>query len=315
MPVNPVDLVAAAVLAPSSHNTQPWLFRIGGRGIELYADPKRALPANDPSDRELTISCGAALFNARVAAARLGAALSVERLPEGDASDLLARLVVSESAEASPEGVLFEAMAARRTYRKQFEDVAVGESLVGQLVETARDAGGWLEPLTGARRDEFAALVAQGDRSQFADDRWRRELASWIRFRRDGEGLAYFGRATRATRLVVRHLDVGANTAKRDAALAKRAPVVAVLGTGGDSRSDWLAAGELLQHVLLTAAAHGLQASFLNQPIQVAGLRPGVAELAARDGFAQVAIRLGHPRATLRRAPRRPVEAVLVPGG
>ena len=37
-------LVNYAILAPSSHNTQPWLFRIGEQSLELIADRTRALP-------------------------------------------------------------------------------------------------------------------------------------------------------------------------------------------------------------------------------------------------------------------------------
>jgi hypothetical protein len=62
-------LVQAATLAPSSHNTHPWLFWLEGTVIGLLADRTRALPVNDPEDRGLTISCGCALFNLRVAAA------------------------------------------------------------------------------------------------------------------------------------------------------------------------------------------------------------------------------------------------------
>ncbi|WP_205208599.1 hypothetical protein [Arenimonas caeni] len=66
------DLIARAVLAPSSHNTQPWLFRPGEGHVELLADRTRALPVNDPDDRELVISCGAALLTLRAAAAGAG---------------------------------------------------------------------------------------------------------------------------------------------------------------------------------------------------------------------------------------------------
>ena len=62
-------LLEAAVQAPSSHNTQPWLFRVEDGAVHLLADRTRALPVNDPDDRELTISCGCALLNLRVAAA------------------------------------------------------------------------------------------------------------------------------------------------------------------------------------------------------------------------------------------------------
>jgi hypothetical protein len=57
-PTTAESLVSAAVRAPSSHNTQPSWFRCAGETIELYADRSRALPVNDPFDRELTISCG-----------------------------------------------------------------------------------------------------------------------------------------------------------------------------------------------------------------------------------------------------------------
>ena len=41
-----VDLVAAATMAPSMHNTQPWRFRYepASETISLSADPARMLP-------------------------------------------------------------------------------------------------------------------------------------------------------------------------------------------------------------------------------------------------------------------------------
>ena len=56
-------LLNYAVLAPSGHNTQPWLFKVSDDYVEIYADKTRALPVVDPGNRELIMSCGAALFN------------------------------------------------------------------------------------------------------------------------------------------------------------------------------------------------------------------------------------------------------------
>ena len=74
------ELVAAATLAPSMHNTQPWRFRFdpAGETISLYADPARMLPVADPDGRSLHISCGAALFNLR-----LGASHHLDRVAVG----------------------------------------------------------------------------------------------------------------------------------------------------------------------------------------------------------------------------------------
>ena len=55
------ELVRAATLAASGHNTQPWTFAITADGIDIHPDLARRLPAVDPSDRELWISLGCAL--------------------------------------------------------------------------------------------------------------------------------------------------------------------------------------------------------------------------------------------------------------
>lgn len=51
-------LLRYAMLAPSTHNTQPWLFHIRGDEVELYADRTRVLHTMDPEDRQLIMSCG-----------------------------------------------------------------------------------------------------------------------------------------------------------------------------------------------------------------------------------------------------------------
>jgi hypothetical protein len=76
--------------APSSHNSQPWLFRFTPGGVELIADRTRALPVVDPGDRELVISCGAVLHHVEVALSPLGEAHRVTLVPDETDPDLLA---------------------------------------------------------------------------------------------------------------------------------------------------------------------------------------------------------------------------------
>ncbi|HYF27476.1 MAG TPA: hypothetical protein VD931_17155 [Baekduia sp.] len=304
------DLVAAAVLAPSSHNTQPWRFRVTGERLELWADRRRRLPVNDPDDRELTISCGAALLNARVAARHAGRELAVTLLPDAGEPDLLARATLGREIAAGVEP-LRAAIADRRTHRARFLDEPVDAGIVRRLEDAAATEGAWLEVLDEDRRGRLAELVAAGDQHQFADARWRRELASWMHPRRAGDGLVFPGAVVPVTRFVIRHLDVGSGTAGRDAKLAAGSPVLALLATHRDDPRSWLRAGQALQRLLLTAAASGLQASFLNQPVQVADLRPQACALLDTQGVAHLVLRLGRPAKRLAPAPRRPVHDVL----
>ncbi len=304
-------LVEQAVLAPSSHNTQPWRFRLDGDRLELHADRTRALPVNDPHDRELTISCGAALLGVRSAADHAGAALHVVVLPEGDGSDLLAVATVTGGGGGAEDDRLFSAIARRRTHRRDFAEREVPPDVQAELVRAAAAEGAALQVLDSETRARLVPLVAEGDRRQFSDPRWRRELASWMHPRDRGEGLVVGPLAGPATRFVLRHVDVGRRTSRQDAELAERSPLLAVLTTPGDTVADWLVAGQALQRVLLTATVAGLQASYLNQPLQVDGLRPRVAELLDGERAPQIVLRLGHPREELPPAHRRPVAAVV----
>ena len=71
-----------ATLAPSVHNTQPWQFVLDGPQLDLYADPSRQLGVVDPYGRELLMSCGCALLNARAALAADGLGIHVARFPD-----------------------------------------------------------------------------------------------------------------------------------------------------------------------------------------------------------------------------------------
>src|SRR6478609_5521347 len=87
-------LVLAAVAAPSVHNTQPWIFATRPGQMSMRADRRRQLTVLDPTGRQLVLSCGCALFNFRVAAAVAGFVTRVERFPQTDDPDLLARVDV-----------------------------------------------------------------------------------------------------------------------------------------------------------------------------------------------------------------------------
>jgi nitroreductase len=315
-------VVKYAVRAPSSHNTQPWLFRVAANEIALYADRSRGLPVVDPDDRELVISCGATLFHLRLALRHFGCGETVVVLPDPDDPNLLARVRLQGSHEPTDEEhALFGAIPRRRTTRLPFPPRPIAANVLAALAAAAAPEGAWLHFLAAPRlRDTAADLVAQGDRLQMTDPHFRRELAAWLRpnwsDRGDGmPGFAFgFGDVMAALGpLVVRTFDVGEGRAARNRELALGSPALAVLGTAADGVRDWLAAGQALARVLLRAEVAGVTASFLNQPIEVPELRPSLQGLVGGTGYPQMLLRLGYKsQKTLLPTPRRPAEQVLI---
>lgn len=311
-------LLNFAVLAPSSHNSQPWLFRLAGEEVSLLADRTRALPVADPDDREMIISCGAALFNLRVALRYHGYQPVVRTFPDLRDEDLLAFVRIAGRIQPTEEDhALFQAIGERRTYRFPFEDAPLPDGLEEALERAAREEGAELYLTRDPEvKNRLADLISEGDRIQGRDRSFRRELASWIHPNRShsrdgipGYGMGMGDLASIAGPLIVRTFDYGRGRAAKDRELAEGSPLLAVLSTPADNPVTWIRAGQALQRVLLTATAMGVYASFLNQPVECPELRPAVSQIAG-GGTAQLILRLGRGHA-VRPAPRRSVMDVL----
>ena len=313
-------LLNYAILAPSNHNSQPWLFKVVGETLELHADRTRALPVVDPEDRELVMSCGAALFNLRMGFRHFGYEAPVRILPDPRNPDLLAHITFGGEKPPTPdEESLFNAIVKRRTNRTPFEDRKVPEKLLADLQQAAKMEGAWLYVIKEEdERNRVADIIADADRIQMADGRFRRELAAWIHPNRTAshDGMPGFalrvGTVTSALApLVVRTFDVGKGQAARDRELAARSPVLVLLGTERDTVQAWLSAGQALERVLLRARADNVWASFLDQPVEVSELRSKLLDTLGLVGFPQFLLRLGYGQG-VKPTPRRTSGEVLM---
>lgn len=307
-------IVQRAILAPSSHNTQPWRFRATASAVELLADRTRALPVNDPFDRELVISCGAALMALRAALAAAGLGARVHLLPDGADADRLACVELTAEPADADLAVLSPSIEQRRTYRKAFDTREVAPEVIASVTSSVSAEGARLLTLDAEQRQAAGALVAEGDRAQWSDPRWRRELAMWMHPRRDGDGLAVPALAAPVAQAVVRTFDMGNGVAAKDQQVLVASAWLTVLTTTGDDVRSWLHAGQALQRGLLTGCCHGLQASYLNQPVQLPSLRTRLQFMLATADHPQLLMRWGHPTETLPSAPRRALDAVLEVG-
>ena len=307
------DLVAAAILAPSMHNTQPWRFRFepGRPDIELYADPARMLRFGDPDGRAVHIACGAALLNLRLAAVVAGRQPLVRLIPTVTQRLLLATVRLAGPCQPQPDEIeLHAAIPKRRTNRAPFSGRPVPPAILAELAEAARREGAELHFPDHQEAVRLLGLVRDAERQLLAHRGYRAELARWAGGARDREGIPDAALAP--------HDPTGAAPV-RDFAATRPGPVhyawfeerpqLAVLATPSCSRSDWLRAGQALQRVLLTATLRGIAASLLTQPLETPDAWL-VRDPKSGFEYPQMILRLGYGL-PVPPTPRRPVSEVL----
>jgi len=184
-------VIRAAVAAPSVQNSQPWHFSSRPGAIRLHADPRRGLPQADPAGREMVISCGAALFNIRLAMRHLGFAVGVTLLPDPSCPDLLAEIRWGWRAPPTPEEEsLYRAIMRRHTHRGPFA-VEAPPPLISDLIRVARQEQAELHVIYDASRHHpLADLIQAAELVQRSSPPFAAERVRWARppsdRRRDG---------------------------------------------------------------------------------------------------------------------------------
>ncbi|MGF1540339.1 MAG: Acg family FMN-binding oxidoreductase [Pleurocapsa sp.] len=314
-------LLNYAVLAPSGHNTQPWLFKLVDDAIELYGDLTRALPIADRDHRELIISCGAALFHLKIAINYFGYQDLVQVFPEKSKPDLLARIELGNKRLVSDEEKsLFHAIVKRRTNRLPFTDRQLQHSLLLELRLAASSPSTQLQIIPDNLRPTIINLITQGDRTQLANPLFRQELAQWIHSEHspDHDGIPIYAQGiderfdalTPIIALAIRSFNLGKSQSAQNQKLAAQAPTLVLLTSRHDTPHDWLVTGEALAHLLLRARVDQVWASFFNQPIQIPQLRSQLQALFPNHGYPQILLRLGYGQ-TVKSTPRRSVGEVI----
>ena len=330
-------IVSAAILAPSPHNTQPWLFRVADSWIELYADTKRNTGALDPFLRETHLGLGCALENIVLAARAHGYAPSVMLypgtlgpIPIDLTPDLVARVTLTPGTpDVSP---LYTAIPHRHTNRGAY-DVSrpIAPALLDELRRVAASEPEvtvffYLEPSERARIVELvlAANDEVYDREVVHDtDAWVRTSWQEIQRRRDGLTFDCSGQTPLARAL-------GKFRGRWPRGLSYRACLEATTLFGviavrdRHDRALCLNAGRLWQRLHLWATVHEVAARPMNEAVELIDReqrlgRPPRAEARLAELTGDPAweptfmFRMGYPLTPAPASPRRPVEDVLLP--
>ncbi|MEH3140470.1 MAG: nitroreductase family protein [Mycobacterium kyogaense] len=308
-----------AVRAPSVHNSQPWLWRVGRRRIHLHANPDLALPGTDPDARDLILSCGASLNHAQIALAALGWQAKIHRFPDPATPGHLAEIELRRYPPAHTDTVLAAAISRRRTDRRNYSSRQVSAAAIAMMGARAARAGVMLrrfDALTTLRR-----RVMDAEARHHSDPEYVAELAVW-----SGRYDSTAGIPARSTPrpdpgavIPARAFAGAALEQPADSEPSQDNAAVIALGTVADDRLSQLRAGEATSLVLLTATAAGLASCPITGPLEFPDIRAAVGrDVFGSGGHTQMLLRIGwapESAEPLPVTPRRPLDQVVAVDG
>ncbi|HKK05411.1 MAG TPA: Tat pathway signal protein [Gammaproteobacteria bacterium] len=309
-------LVQYATLAASSHNTQPWRFKLEPDRIVILPDLSRRCPAVDPDDHHLYASLGCAAENLLLAAQAAG--MEGQYSYDASTSSLQVDLETA-SLRASP---LFDAIPLRQCCRAEYDGTSLSAEQLRLLEDAGRGDGVSVILLTDSKcKAQVADYVVAGNTAQFADSAWSDELKAWIRFnakdaihRCDGLYGPVMGNPDVPAWLGLLYMRLAfsaKNQNRKDVRHIRSSAAVAVLYSETNDKPHWIEAGRCYERLALQAAALGLSTAFINQPVEVSALRPQFASfLGIGSRRPDLVVRIGRGP-SMPRSLRRPVAEVI----
>jgi nitroreductase len=304
-----------AIRAPSVHNTQPWLWRVGENSIHLYSNPSLQLPNTDPDSRDLMISCGIALNHCVIAFGALSWLAKVHRFPNPADSSHLAAIELEPYPATEVDIALAAAILRRRTDRRRYSARPVSTADISLMGARAARAGVMLRNVESLTR--LSELVSEAAYRHANSFDYLNELSIW-----SGRYASQAGVPARsAPRLdpattIPRRAFAGPVLAESPATSpTDDDAVVLALGTRDDDDVARLRAGEATSAVVLTATALGLASCPITEPLEIKEIRDEVAaDVFGMSGYPQMLLRIGWAPVNaepLPATPRRPLSDVV----
>jgi hypothetical protein len=266
-------IAAAANRAPSGGNAQPWQVETRSDSVVIRLVPERT-SLMDVNFRGSAVAVGAALFNARVAAAAHQVLGPIEVTQADSDTPLLATLRLGSGTD-SRLAELHEPMLQRETNRHRGQPHPLPEPTLEALRAAAESEGGRLTLLTEPTvLDDVAKIFAAGDRIRYLTPDLHREMFAELRW--PGDEPADTGIDVRSLELdpsdqavldLLRRPDVMAELARWDAGSAlgedaaariRSTSALGIVSMRGDQLTDFARAGAAVEAAWIAAGRLGV---------------------------------------------------------
>ncbi|OHA70450.1 MAG: hypothetical protein A3H01_00545 [Candidatus Wildermuthbacteria bacterium RIFCSPLOWO2_12_FULL_40_9] len=288
-----------AILAPSTHNSQPWLFKIESPECYIYYDPKLVLLEADPKTRDLYISIGCALENLILAATYFNIFDFVGYGPFQNKYHLATvRFKDYTGAGGEKNDLILGTITKRINARGLFSAETVPLNVINSVSSLAQEYsthGINVHWVTDKKEVlELASLTAEGLKSAYHRSSFRKEMSRWMHnsLTNSKDGLP--GYALRMPLLVsfvlpilIKWFDLGWLLSKLNYKSLSSAPLVTIITATNNDTSTWLKVGRLAERIMLEFNSLNWRTSIFVAAIEMGDFHKEVQKIIDTDQLPQ----------------------------
>lgn len=311
-------LLGFAVLAPSGHNTQPWLFEIFGNCVTFSFIPDRSLNDSDPEGRQLLLAFGCALENFSIAVKHFGFEPKLTFFPFPNGNDN--RICIVECVETIPMPQdLLCAIPKRHTNRGPYSNNKIPKNLIEYFDKLSTDSLKviYIDDLDKKKKlAEFAinAQIATMEKKSF-----RNELSGFVKsnFTQSYTGMPGFvlgipSLVSLFASFLIKRINLSKMTEKKDKEVIEQTSGFIIVISKEDNPTFWIEAGRILERAWLATTVSGAAFSPLAAVVQEQTYRKEFEHTIGTNFHVVAFARVGMPLHPSLPSPRFPVNHLLI---
>lgn len=313
------SLVHLASMAPSAHNSQPWLFIIdeSAQSITIKPNFQRWLDYSDPQKREFYLSLGTAGGNIILAAQGYGFGCLVEYFDKGPRG-LWTKICLENSSALKPQPQIIESIKTRHNNRFPFNNTPLPPKEVAALSSLGQEGVNVRVVEDQTKKLQLRNVVAAATAAAFHDKKFTNELSRWmhpsLKKYRDGFVGYNLGIPWPMSFLfpsMLRYLPLAKPQTKMQVHMLEHAAAYGVLTSAEDNPTAWLKAGRVFEELAVLAESRGIKIGVFGAPIETDNYYKQVQGVLQTTERPQMFFRLGYTEKIPKKSPRLEIHKII----
>ncbi|MDA1317156.1 MAG: hypothetical protein O3B87_03985 [bacterium] len=311
-------LLQYAILAPSTHNSQPWLFKIKKDYCEIHLNPEKKLPQADNLGRDAHISIGCCLENLILASIIYGV---YKKHDVPITNSIIARVYFDfniKKKDSSLNKKLIETMTRRKNMRGPYIDQKVPPLVIKSILQLSRKYPGvTMKVVTShVHIERIAEITAIGMRMAYNNKAFRNEMSDWFIYNRSSrnEGIPGFtillpDIISYFFPLIVKYINISSLISFINKKSLRTAPLICSFSAKNNNKKTWVEVGRFAERVMLELQMKQISTSIYVAAIEMGSLSKQLTSILDTKEMPQFLFAAGYMNGLRKFTPRYTVES------